>query len=84
MDTIDRNQFDVIKDKLRVIVDKSNLIHIDVLNKRKRVYDVKTNITGIYTNFICVETLINGYLEKFTISYVDLITKNIIIHELEM
>lgn len=57
-------------------------IHVDVSVRRKNVKNAPCKITGIYQNFVCVESDVNGYLESFTISYVDILTKQVIIKEL--
>lgn len=41
-------------------------------------------INGIYDYFVSVEADINNYIENFSITFVDVLTKNIIIRELEM
>ena len=78
----DKN-FSEIKNKLIELNEKSNIIHVDINAKRKSVTNAKSTIVGIYDNFVCVKSNINNYTEDFTISYVDLLIRKIVIRELE-
>ena len=71
-----------IKNKLSDIYKKTDIIHVSVVQKRKRLTAVEAKITGIYANFITVTGNVNGYIEDFTISYIDIIVGNIVIIEL--
>lgn len=75
-------QLSKIKEQLEGIYKSSNLIHVSILNKRNKVIEAPSKIIGIYQRFLCVESKINSYVEKFTINYTDLMTGNIIIKEL--
>ena len=68
---IDRNDIDSIKDMIHNIYNSKKEVYIDINNKRRRMKNVKINITGIYNHFFTVESNVNGYNESFTISYVD-------------
>jgi len=78
MDNITINE---IKNKLNALYKENKSIHIDV-TKRKGVKNVLCHISGIYEYFICVSSDVNGYLESFTISYADVLTKQIVIREI--
>ena len=73
-----------IKEKLKELYKASPIIHVDVLQKRRRVKNATAKINGIYDYFVSVEADINNYIENFSITFVDVLTKNIIIRELEM
>ena len=73
-----------IKEKLLELYKASPIIHVDVLQKRRRVKNAMVKINGIYDYFVSVEADINNYIENFSITFVDVLTKNIIIRELEM
>ncbi len=74
----------LIKEKLHELYKASPIIHVDVLQKRRRVKNAMVKINGIYDYFVSVEANINNYIENFSITFVDVLTKNIIIRELEM
>lgn len=79
---IEKSQFLELKQKLKQIYLNSNIIHIDVCQKRKKLNNISAKINGIYDNFLCVESNVNGYIEDFTISYIDILMNNILIYEL--
>ncbi len=74
-----------IKNAIEAIYQKSRLIHVTINGKRrkKQVEEAPSKIIGIYDRFLCVESTVNHYVEKFTISYIDLMTNTIIIKELQ-
>lgn len=80
--TIADLQFNTIKEKLEGIYKSSNLIHVSIHNKRNKIIEAPSKIIGIYQRFMCVESKVNSYVEKFTIHYTDLMTGNITIKEL--
>ncbi|MDE7263429.1 MAG: hypothetical protein K2N64_02040 [Anaeroplasmataceae bacterium] len=71
-----------IQEELERIYQSTNLIHVSILNKRNKVVEAPSKILGIYSRFLCVESKVNAYVEKFTINYIDIMTGNIIIKEL--
>lgn len=80
--SIDKDDFVSLKDKLKVLFEKTDIIHIDIFTKRKKQSNVVSKIEGVYDRFLCVSSLINSYTEDFTISYIDILTNKIIIQEL--
>ncbi|MDE6241165.1 MAG: hypothetical protein K2M08_01955 [Anaeroplasmataceae bacterium] len=80
--TIASLQLNTIKEKLEILSKTSNLIHVSIHNKRNKVLDAPSRIVGIYQRFLCVESKVNTYVEKFTINYTDIMTGNITIKEL--
>lgn len=80
--TIANLQFSTIKEQLEALHKTTPLIHVSIHNKRNRVLDAPSKIVGIYQRFLCVESKVNNYVEKFTINYTDLMTGNITIKEL--
>ncbi len=71
-----------IKEKVLNLSQKTKHIHVSLNNKRNHIKEAPSTIVGIYDRFLCVESKVNHYTEKFTINYIDLITNNIVIAEL--
>ncbi len=76
-------QLEEIKQQVLAMYEKFKLIHVTVNHKRTHIIDAPSKIIGIYDRFLCVESTVNHYVEKFTINYIDLMTNNIVIKELE-
>lgn len=76
------SQFIKIKEKIEELAKKTKTIHVSINNRRNRIKEAPTNIIGIYDRFLCVESKVNNYVEKFTINYIDLLMNNIVIKEL--
>lgn len=74
-------------EKLRVICKELSLrkekIHILVNKDKKRKEEIECQITGVYPRFMHVKFYENNRFNILTISYVDIMIKNLIIHELE-
>ena len=77
-------QFGELKNMLIEHARESAFIHVSLRNGRNRIKEAKSKIVGIYDRFICVESRINNYDESFTINYIDILTKNVIIKELNL
>ena len=71
-----------IKEKIKIINSSSNIIHVTMNNKRKSVHNAVSKILSIHDRFICIESKVNDYIEKFTINYIDLLIGNFSIKEL--
>jgi uncharacterized protein Veg len=82
MSYFDYDTIDSVRDKINELYAKKNDIHVNLVVNRKKIKGVAATITGVYNNFFCVKSLVNKYLEDFTINYIDIITKKIIIDEL--
>ena len=82
MSYFDYDTIDSVRDKINELYAKKNDIHVNLVANRKKIKGVAATITGVYNNFFCVKSLVNKYLEDFTINYIDIITKKIIIDEL--
>lgn len=76
-------QLQDVRNQIEVLAKKNKNIHVTIQNRRSKVKNAPAKITGIYERFLCVESLVNNYLEKFTINYIDLLTSNTIIKELD-
>ena len=76
------NQVLAIKNQILELSNKTNIIHVSINNKRHKIYEAPSKIVGVYERFLCVESKVNNYVEKFTINYIDLLTTNIVIKEL--
>lgn len=71
-----------IKEKINYLFINNHQIHVSLDVGRKKVRSAVSTITGVYNNFFCVESLVNGYMECFTINYRDILIKKTIISEL--
>ena len=80
---LDYSDFNVLKEKLIEIYNKSEIIHVDLSMKRKRLNNIEAKIVGIYDRFLCITSVINNYEENFTITFIDLLKYKIKIKELE-
>lgn len=80
---IENLDINIIKNKIEKLFNNKEIIHVSVNMKRKNVKNVEAIILGVYNNFFTVRSKINFYEEDFTISYIDLLIKNISIKELE-
>jgi len=80
---LDYSDFNVLKEKLIEIYNKSEIIHVDLSMKRKRLNNIEAKIVGIYDRFLCITSVINNYEENFTITFIDLLTYKVKIKELE-
>ena len=72
-----------LKNKLEALNAKSNVIHVDLSAKRRRINNIKATIDGIYDRFLCISSLVNKYNESFTITFIDILTNVVKIVELE-
>ncbi len=75
-------QLNEIKEELESIYMQSKLIHVSIHNRRNKVIDAPSKILGIYQRFLCVESKVNRYTEKFTINFTDIMIGNVTIKEL--
>ncbi len=75
-------QLNQIKEKLEGIYKQSKLIHVSIHNRRNKVIEAPSKILGIYQRFLCVESKVNKYSEKFTINFTDIMIGNVTIKEL--
>lgn len=71
-----------LKRNLNELFEVNKEIHVTVKKKRSGIVNVKSIITGVYDNFVCVTSNVNGYNEDFTILYNDIMTNNVVIEEL--
>lgn len=74
-------------EKLRIIfkqlLAKKEKIHIIINRDRKRKEQIECEIVGVYPRFISVNFYENNKLITLTISYVDIMIKNLVVCELE-
>lgn len=71
-----------IKNRLTQLYKQNKIIHVSIVEGRKKIKSAPSKISGEYPNFICVESKVNKYMESFTINYRDIMIKKIIIDEL--
>lgn len=79
---LNKGQYEDIKEKL-VELKKKGMIHVSLTKGRNKIEEAPTKIVGIYNHFICVQSKVNNYVADFTISYTDILTKQILIKELK-
>jgi uncharacterized protein Veg len=82
MDLNINQKIEEIKNKLTELYKQNKIIHVSIIAGRKKIKSAPTKILGAYTNFICVESEVNKYMESFTINYRDIMIKKIVIDEL--
>ena len=82
MELSPNQRIEEIKIKLEELFKKNKIIHVSIIESRKKVKSAPSKITGIYPNFICVESEVNRYMENFSIPYRDIMIKKIVIDEL--
>lgn len=74
-------------DKLKLICKhlflKKEKIHIFISKDRKRKKEIECEIVGVYPRFMNVKYYENDKENTLTITYVDIMIKNLIINELE-
>ena len=83
MELCANQKLEEIKNKLNELYKQNKNIHVSINDGRRKVKSALTKITGSYTNFICVKSEVNKYMESFTISYKDILIKRIVIDELK-
>ena len=81
--SIGNSDFVDLKNKLIDLNSKSNVIHVDLSQKRRRLNNITATIEGIYDRFLCISSLINKYNESFTITFIDILTNVVKIKELQ-
>ncbi len=72
-----------LKERILELYNKSNIAHINLKASRKKLKNVKIIIKGIYDRFMSVTSMVNSYEESFTIKYIDILTNQVSILELE-
>ena len=82
MELNSNQKIEEIKNRLTELYKQNKIIHVSIVGGRKKVKSAPSKIWGAYTNFICVESEVNKYMESFTINYRDIMIKKIVIDEL--
>lgn len=73
-----------IKEKIVDLYNQKKIIHVSVIKSRKKIKSEPVIITGVYMNFFSVEAKVLNYNENFSVNYVDIYTKSIVIDELNI
>lgn len=73
----------VIKDKINALFKNRKIAHINLKANRKKLQNIEIKIKGVYDRFFSVTSMVGTYEESFTIKYIDILTKQISILELE-
>ena len=73
-----------IKEKIVDLYNQKKIIHVSVIKSRKKIKSAPANITCVYTNFFSVEAKVLNYNGNFSVNYVDIYTKSIVIDELNI
>lgn len=82
MELNSNQKIEEIKNRLTELYKQNKIIHVSIVEGRKKVKSAPYKILGAYANFICVESEVNKYMESFTINYRDIMIKKIVIDEL--
>ena len=79
---ISNEDVDSLKRNIKKLYDSGKMIHIIVKPKKKHPITAESKITGIYERFFSVTSHVGFYEESFTITYISVLTKEILINEL--
>lgn len=82
MSYFEYDTIDSVREKIDELFKNNKEIHVNLVANRKKLKGVSATIIGVYNNFFCVKSLVNKYLENFTINYIDILIKKIVIDEL--
>ncbi len=76
---------DIIKEKIKTLYETNPEIHIDLLrtNPRLAFKSEKVKITGAYAHIFTIEELTDKYPKRRSVQYADILTKSIVISEIE-
>lgn len=76
---------DNIKEIIRRLHEKGEMITVDYHSNHPRINieKSKVRISGVYRNFFTIEDTDCGIIRSHTVMYVDVITKNLYIYELD-
>lgn len=80
---LSKNQYQILEEKFRSLKEEG-VIHVSLVKGRTRVNNAPSKIKGVYQRFVCVTSKINNYEEDFTISYTDILTKLVMVKELNI
>ena len=80
------NNLSVIKAKITKLYNENPKIHIDVsvFRKKKGMTNIPALITAVSPNLFTAVLTEDGAEKSYTFQYVDLLTNNLVIHELEL
>jgi uncharacterized pyridoxamine 5'-phosphate oxidase family protein len=66
MELNSNQKIEEIKNKLTELYKQNKIIHVSIVEGRKKIKSAPSKILGAYTNFICVESEVNKYMESFS------------------
>lgn len=72
-----------VKNRVQKLFESTKIAHINLKASRKNLKNVQIKIKGVYDRFFSVTSMVGAYEESFTIKYIDILTKQISILELE-
>ncbi len=80
------SQIEYIREHLRRLLRECPTVHMDVTLKSPKLslQNAEATLTGVYPHLFQIEECVNGIAKRHTISYRDVIVKNIVIHELDL
>ena len=85
MENTENNNNEKILDIKHQILDFYNnkkVIHFSVTKGNKRIEPTEVQVIGIYDSFFCIKTINKRFNETFTIMYVDVFIKGVVIEEI--
>lgn len=71
-----------LQEKIKNIYNNNGIIHVVVKPKKKHPITAESKIKGIYERFFNVSSYVGTYEESFSITYISILTKEILINEL--
>lgn len=79
------NDLERIRERIRELYKRGEMITVDYKNNHPRIIIEKAQvkISGVYLNFFTIEDCKREIKQNYTVMYVDIITGNIHIYELD-
>lgn len=71
-----------IKHQILDFYKQKKIIHFSVPKGNKRIDPTEVKVIGVYDSFFCVKTINKRFNETFTIMYVDVFIKGVIVEEI--
>lgn len=85
MENTENNNNERIMDIKHQIFDfykQKKIIHFSVPKGNKRIDPTEVKVIGVYDSFFCVKTINKRFNKTFTIMYVDVFIKRVVIEEI--
>lgn len=85
MENTENNNNEKILDIKHQILDfykHKKVLHFSVPKGNKRIEPTEVQLIGVYDSFFCIKTINKRFNETFTILYVDVFIKDVVIEEI--